>query len=600
MNKKNALIVIVLIVACCIAFGRIAGNDFINFDDQGYITENDNIKSGFNVESIKWAFTAIVVSNWHPLTLISHMLDWSLFGANAGGHHLISLILHIASVIFLFLFLNKTTNNFWPSLFAAAFFALHPLRVESVAWAAERKDVLSMFFGTACLLMYAFYVEKQKALHYIACLILFTLGLMSKPMLVTLPFAMMLLDYWPLERWQKALAGNDPKTISITGLVLEKIPFLLLTIISGIITLWAQSNGAVASPDILPFTTRLSNAMVSFIAYLGKIFLPINLAVYYPYNFFIPVYQVLLSGLLLALTTAAVICAIKKMPFLFVGWFWYLGTLIPVIGLVQVGTQAMADRYTYLPSIGIAIVLAWGVPRLINNKRIREKILWTAAAIMLMILAILTWQQCGYWKNSETLFNHTLHVTKDNFVAHGRLASYMEDKGNLNLAIYHYNKAINIKAQPPLSYAGKYLARGSVYDKLAMQEQALTDYNKAVTIKPDFAEGYYARGTFYGKSGQYQLAINDLTKAITLKPDYVDAYNNRGIVLNQMSLFQQAIGDFNKSIQLKPGYANAFNNRAFSYLNLGNIKSGCSDAGKACDLGNCKMLEWAQSKGLCR
>jgi hypothetical protein len=350
MNRKYYYFIIIsLIVFSCAAFGRITTNDFVNYDDHGYITENNHVKSGFNSENIKWATTAIVVSNWHPLTLLSHMLDWSLFGNNAGGHHLVSLLLHIGSVILLFLFLYKTTHHLWPSAFAAAFFALHPLRVESVAWASERKDVLSIFFGMATIYAYSFYTESFKLSKYLLCLILFALALMSKPMLVTMPFVLMLLDYWPLGRLEKALSAPIGSRYQLTvRLVWEKIPFIALTIASSILTFWAQNKkGAVASDAILPLAKRVSTAIVSYVAYLEKTLYPINLSVYYPYNFSIPLWKVLTSCLILISITLMVLYYMKKLPFLFTGWFWYLGTLIPVIGLVQVGTQAMADRYSY-------------------------------------------------------------------------------------------------------------------------------------------------------------------------------------------------------------------------------------------------------------
>ena len=402
MNKKyKYFIVIFLIIASFIAFGRILGNGFTNFDDQVYITENNHIQAGINAETVQWALGAVVSSNWHPLTLLSHVLDWSLFGANASGHHLVNLLLHIGSVLFLFFFLAKTTKSLWPSAFVAALFALHPLRVESVAWASERKDVLSMFFGMAALYVYALYVEEHKFSKYFLCLILFALGLMAKPMLVTLPFVLLLLDYWPLERWPKALAPLNPPAAAtarsekkktkqrkadstkvqkistpltnsssiIRSLLWEKAPFFLLAIVSSIITLWAQNKGgAVASLQKMPFSERLSNAIVSYVAYLGKIFWPVDLAVFYPYEYSFPLWQILGAILLLLGISAAVIYFIKKAPFLFVGWFWYLGTLIPVIGLVQVGRQAMADRYTYLPSIGIGIMLVWGIIYLFRGK----------------------------------------------------------------------------------------------------------------------------------------------------------------------------------------------------------------------------------------
>ena len=561
MDKKyKFLIVIFLIVASCGAFGRIANNAFVHVDDAKYITQNSHIKSGFNPESIKWAFTAVVGGNWHPLTLLSHILDWSLFGANATGHHLVNLLLHIGAVIFLFLFLNKTTNNIWPSAFAAAFLALHPLRVESVAWAAERKDVLSMFFAMACLYVYSFYAEKTKISQYFLCLLLFILALLSKPMMVTLPFVLMLLDYWPLGRWQKASTPvNIPvivnkksdkkkykqrkadsikeKKISIPltsrstiirSLLWEKVPFICLIIPLSIVTFWAQDKDKmVISTDILPFIESFINAIVSYVAYLGKIFWPVNLAVFYPFEYSMPLWKVLISAIILIAITLVVLYYIKKLPFLFVGWFWYLGTLVPVIGLVKAGTQAIADRYTYLPSIGITMMLLWGIPLLFPREGTRKKIIFPAGVVFLTILAVLTWQQCGYWKNDFKLWNHALKVTKDNYLAHHNFATVLIDEGKNKEAIYHINKGMS--------------------------------------IKPNFAQSYQARGTAYYNLGQYQLAIEDYNKAISLKPDYADLYFNRGM----------------------------------AYFRQGNNDLGCLDAQKACTLGVCKLLEVAEGEGRC-
>jgi tetratricopeptide (TPR) repeat protein len=552
-----------LIIITCAAFGRIAGNDFINYDDNEYITENSNIKSGINAENIKWAFSVFVSKNWHPLTLISHMLDWSFFGANASGHHLVSLLLHIGAVIFLFLFLYKTTNNIWPSAFAAAIFALHPLRVESVAWIAERKDVLSMFFGIACLWAYAFYVELPKLSRYLLCLILFALALMSKPMLVTLPFILMLLDYWPLNRWGKALFAPMESRHQLTSrLVWEKVPFILLTIVFSILTFWAQNKGnAVTSIDRLHFSVRLDNAIVSYMAYLEKIFWPVNLAVFYPYETSFSLWKVLISGIIILLITLAVLYYIKKLPFLFVGWFWYLGTLIPVIGLVQVGSQAMADRHTYLPSIGIAVGLAWVIPFMIKKEEMHKKVLFPAACAAIILLAVLTWNQCGYWKNSIKLWSHALRVTKDNYLAHNN--------------------------------------RGAAYATLDHYRLAILDYNEAIRLKPDYADALNNRGTAYANLNQYMMAIADLDKGIHLNPDAVAAYNNRGTAYAKLGKYQSAILDYNKSIILKD-YAYAYNNRGLAYIGLHDTSLGCRDLQKACIRGDCKYFKWAKGKGICQ
>jgi protein O-mannosyl-transferase len=598
MNKKYAfLIVIFLIAASLAAFGRIAGNDFINFDDQGYVTENYQIQQGINLQTIKWALTTTYFSYWHPLTWLSHTLDWRLFGAHASGHHLVSLFLHIGAVIFLFLFLNKTTNNIWPSAFAAALFALHPLRVESVAWASERKDVLSMFFGMACLYSYAFWAEKEKLFQYFLCLILFALALMSKPMMVTLPFVLMLLDYWPLHRCQKAFDGQGKSVNSVGGLIGEKIPFICLTIACCIITFWAQNEGSsIASIEKLPFLERTANAIISYVAYLAKTFWPVNLALHYPYNFSISLWKVLISGIVLILITLAVLSYSKKQPFLFVGWFMYLGTLVPVIGIVQVGTQAMADRYSYLPSVGIDFILAWGIPLLFPNNDKRKKIFFPAGIVLLIILSVLTWRQCGYWKDSISLFKHTVHVTENNHLAHDNLGGSLLKEGKISEAFYHYNRAISIA---PESH-GYYLNRGNAYAGIGNNQLAVNDFNKAISLKPDYIDAYYNRGTLYGKIEQYQLAIEDFNKVISLKPDHINALNNKGIIYAKLAFYQKAIDDFNEVIRLKPDYAKAYNNRALVHFNMINPESGCSDARKACEMGVCATLEFAKGKEYCR
>ena len=597
-RKYTYLIIIFLIFASFIVYSRILNNGFVNFDDNEYITENNHIKSGINQESIKWALSTTYCTYWHPLTWLSHMLDWSLFKDHAGGHHLISLLLHIGSVIFLFFFLNKMTKNLWSSAFAAALFALHPLRVESVAWAAERKDVLSMFFGLASIYAYACYAESSKLSKYFLCLILFALGLMAKPMLVTLPFVLLLLDYWPLGRWQKVLNSVNMQVVNNTfpvkneiencnvnsliekeislpvksssrligRLLWEKAPFIFLTIISSIVTFWAQNkNGALPSMELLPFPTRIANTIISYVSYLGKIFWPVKLAVFYPYAHSFPFWQILISCFILTGITIIVIYAIKKLPFLFVGWFWYLGTLIPGIGLVQAGMQAMADRHTYLPSIGIAIMLAWGIPLLFSCEDIRKKILFPAGITVLAILAVLTWRQCGYWKNSIDLSNHALQVTKDNATAHNNRGAAYYKLGQYQLSIEDYNSAIRLKPD----FVDAYNNRGSAYDNLGQYQRAVEDFNRTIRLRTDYAVPYYNRGNTYLKLGQYQLAIEDFNEAIRLKPDYVDAYNSRGVAYDKLGQYLLAIEDFNRAIRLQPDYALAYQNRRNAYAKFG-------------------------------
>lgn len=596
-KEYSNIIVILLIVVSCAAFGRIVDNDFINLDDTIYITENNYVKSGLNTESIKWAATTTDVGYWHPLTLISHMLDWSFFGANASGHHLVSALLHIGAVIFLFLFLNKTTNKIWPSAFTAALFALHPLRVESVAWVGERKDVLSMFFGMACLYVYALYAKAPQVSKYLLCLILFALSLMSKPTLVTLPFALMLLDYWPIGRWKKTVDEPGKGFNSTARVILEKVPFVCLAIISSILAIWMQNKAKLLiSFDSLPFHTRVVNTIVSYVAYLGKIFWPVNLAVFYPYEYSLPLWEVLISGIILILITLAVFCYIRKLPFLFVGWFWYLGTFIPVIGLVQISTFAMADRFTYLPSIGIAIMLAWGIQYLIKSEDLRKKILFPIGIAVLFILLVLTWRQCGYWKNSITLHSHALQVIKDNDFSRNGLCNALIKEGKFEEAISHCNEAIRMDPY----YKHAYDNRGDAYFKLGRHQLAIEDFSKAISLKPDGAETFNNRGNSYNELGQYQRAIEDYNDAIRLKPNYAKAYYNRGNAYVKLGQYRRALEDYDKAIIYKPDYSDAYNNRAFVHLNLGNIKFGCIDAQKSCELGDCKLLEAAKVKGYCR
>jgi protein O-mannosyl-transferase len=515
MNKKHFFIIIIfLIVASFAVFCRIAENNFINFDDPEYITNNYHIQSGFNSQNIKWAFTDAFMGNWHPLTMLSHILDWDLFGAKPAGYHLVNLFLHIGAVIFLFLFLNKSTGNLWPAAFAAALFALHPLRVESVAWAAERKDVLSMFFGMACLYLYVLYAKSHKLSRYVACLILFALSLLSKSMLVTLPFIFLLLDYWPLGRWQSALSvQTEKKFIHSKNIFWEKIPFFILTIISSIAACWAQNkSGSVVTIAQESFLARISNMIISYVSYLEKIFWPVDLAIFYHPAHSFPLWQILFSSFVLIAITIAVLYTIRNKPFLFVGWFWYLGTLIPVIGLVQIGSQAMADRYSYMPSIGIAIMASWGMPYLFTNLQQGKKILFLTGIIFLSTLAVLTWQQCGYWKNNIELFNHALQVTKDNDVAHNGLAMALFEKGKYEEAIDHYNKAIDISPRYSLAYSN----RGVAYAGLGEYRQAINDFNKAISMTQNSADMYNNRGMIYLRLGDKEPGCRDLQKACEL------------------------------------------------------------------------------------
>jgi tetratricopeptide (TPR) repeat protein len=384
---------------------------------------------------------------------------------------------------------------------------------------------------------------------------------------------------------------------SARGLIWEKVPFILLTIASSLVTFWGQNKvGALVSIERISLLKRVTNAIISYIAYLEKTFCPVNLAVFYPYEHSFPFWQVIASCFILIGITIVVIYIRKKMSFLFVGWFWYLGTMIPLIGLIQAGSQAMADRHTYLPSIGIAIMLAWGIPLLCQTVGIRKKILLPAAIAVLCILVVSTWMQCAYWKNSIELFSHALRVTKNNYLMHNDRGTTYANLGQYQLAISDYNNAIRLKED----YADAYYNRGRAYYKIGHYQHATEDYNEAIRLKPEHAYAYNNRGILYGELGQYQLAMKDFNKAIRLKPDYAEAYNNRGTTYGKISQYQCAIEDFSKAIDLKKDYADAYNNRGITYFRQGNNKHCCDDIRKACKLGKCKTLEAAKSSGNCR
>jgi tetratricopeptide (TPR) repeat protein len=587
MNKKyKYLIVVLLILASLIAFGRILGNDFINLDDDKFITENSYIKAGINAASIKWAFTASYPPDfWHPLTWLSIMLDWNLFGANASGHHLVSLLWHIGSAILLFLFLSKTTGSLWPSAFVAALFALHPLRVESVAWAAERKDVLSMFFGMATIYAYAYYVEKRQLSKYFICLILFVLSLMSKPTLVTLPFLLLLLDYWPLGRWQKALnpvnmqvsnntlllkkKGKRRKADSIIekkistpiksrgnligSLLWEKVPFIFLSVALTIMVVWQLTDAGILKPlQHLPLFKRVMNAIISYVSYLGKTFWPVDLAVFYPYQYALPLWQFLGALLILLLISIVVIVYIRKLPFLFIGWFWYLGTLVPVIGLVQGGDQAMADRYTYLPSIGIAIMLTWGVVYLLPKEKLR-KIITIPAVLILAGLTFLTWQQCGYWKNSISLFNHVLQATKDNSLAHTNLGGALAAEGKNEEAVAHYLEAIKIDP----NYVDTHYSLAISLEKLKKVDAAITHYREALRINPVYSSAHINLGVILEEQFKHDEALYHYRQALRTDPNDPGIYFNIGVALVSKGQLKEAIENFRQAVYLKPDYEDA-------------------------------------------
>jgi tetratricopeptide (TPR) repeat protein len=563
------------------AFEPIRHNEFIAYDDNDYITDNSHVKSGLTWKSVTWAFTSGRASNWHPLTWLSHMADIELFGLNPLGHHLHNLLLHTASTVLLFLLLHSMTGAVWPSAFVAMVFGIHPLRVESVAWAAERKDVLSMLFFLLTIAVYLVYVKRVGISRYLLVMLCFALGLMAKPMLVTLPVVLLLLDIWPLKRVSK----------NKIRLMAEKIPLFGLAIASCIVTYIVQKAGG--SVNAIPLQTRIPNALSSYTAYLGKFFWPRNLAVLYPYpgpNY--PLWPSLAASLFLIVFCVIAFYCYSRKSWFFTGWFWYVITLIPVIGLIQVGNQSIADRYTYLPSIGILILLAWSAAQFSSSWRHQKLILGVLSALAAIGMTVCTRNQISYWKNSISLFEHTLAITQYNPVIHNNLGWVFWKKGNHAEAFEHIQKALQFSpnfADANINMAALLLERKE-HDKamdylhrvlkakpnnfqanytMALVLVDLKQYDQAaqyllIALKntQNSADIYYKMGVIQNTQNKNKEAIASYEQAITLNPKHFLAFNDLGALKYQQGLYEEAVGYFRRCLEINPNYAQAYCNLA--------------------------------------
>ena len=528
------------------AFQQLRSCDFVNYDDPEYVVENQNVNTGLTAKNLVWAFTSGYACNWHPLTWISHTLDCGLFGLNPKWHHLTNLLLHIINTLLLFAVLKQMTAAAWPSAFVAAAFAIHPLHVGSVAWIAERKDVLSALFWMLTMAAYFKYAKSASIKWYLLTLAAFALGLMAKPMLVTLPVVLLLLDYWPLERI------NQPK------IIIEKLPFFALSAVSSVITfLVQQKSGAVEQIIEIPLSSRIANALISYVAYIEKMIWPSGLTVFYPHpRQALPIWHAVIAAVLLAVVSIVIVRLAQNHKYLVVGWLWYLGTLVPVIGIVQVGDQAIADRYTYIPLTGLFIIIAWGADELTRKWRLQKAVLTTLGSIILTAMLIWTHLQVKYWRNSFTLFEHALKVTKNNYLAHNNLGFAFQSAGNINEAINHYQAAIEIKPDAAIAHCNL----GDALKSLGRLDEAISHYKKVLQIWPDYAKAYNNLGGALHKAGKPDEAIDRLRQAIRLEPDYAEAYNNLGTVLLSQRKYDEAIGCFHKTLNIKPGFFEAYSN----------------------------------------
>jgi tetratricopeptide (TPR) repeat protein len=521
MNRRWLAVGVCVCVAVLtwVVFGQTLRHDFINYDDPRYVYENTEITGGLSIGGIAWAFSHIHSMNWHPLTTISHMLDCQLHGLKAGWHHFTNVLLHTIAAILLFIALRQMTGALWRSAFVAAVFAIHPLRVESVAWIAERKDVLSGVFFMLTLLAYVHYVRAPSIRRYLFVAVVFAFGLMSKPMLVTLPFVLLLLDYWPLSRIRDPSCDIRRRLLT---LVLEKIPLIALSAVSSAVTFFAQ-RGAVGWTEQLPVLARINNAVVSYVAYIWQMLWPVKLAVFYPHpEYRLPLWEIILSLLLLLGFTAAAIALRKQRPYFITGWLWYLGMLVPVIGFVQVGWQGRADRYTYLPQIGLYIVATWAVADLTARLRRQREILSASAAIVIGVLSWGAWTQTSYWRDSETLFTHALAVTSNNDVAENNLGIVFLRKGSLDEAISLLQEAVDLRPENSPAHenlAKALLQKGQVAD-------ALVHYRKLLELQPDNIEVHNIVGTVLIQQGRIREGVEEWQKVLAIQPDNGNAMSN--------------------------------------------------------------------------
>lgn len=549
--RRDIILAAVLAVAVLAVYGTITDHQFINYDDPRYVSENEAVQRGLDAESVRWALTQLAPFYWQPLTWLSHMLDIEMYGLHAGRHLLTNVLFHAASSVCLFLLLLKASGLRWPSFLAAALFALHPLRVESVAWAAERKDVLSTFFLVLTLWAYVAYGRRRSLARYLLVTLSLSLGLMSKPALVTVPILLLFFDYWPLRRFHGLIPPRQ--------LIIEKIPWLILVLLVSFLTVEGQQQ-AISPLSHIPMSQRFQNMAVSSMMYVVKTVVPTHLAILYPYPARFPIWQVVLGVSMVSTLTVLAWRYRSRFPYVWAGWLWFLVALLPVIGLIQAGSQSYADRFTYIPHIGLFAAVCWlGFDIASRDARMGE-VLKAGSVAVLLVLAILSWRQLHTWKDSETVFRHALRVTRNNVVAHLRLADALDRQNRRDEADIHYRQAVLLSPRSPL-------VRHDYGHALLMREkyrEAAEEFRQSIAANPRFASAHHYLGEALLKNGQIDEAVASLQTAARLDPDSARIHNDLGSALGRQGDSASAISQYQEAIRLDPRLFDA-------HMNLGAV-----------------------------
>lgn len=587
--RSLVLVSMCLVIAILVVYGQVIHFEFVGYDDEVYVTDNRHVQTGLTLNGILWAFTTYHAGNWHPLTWLSHMLDCEIFGLNPAGHHLTNLLLHLGNTLLLFLVLEQMTGAMGRSAVVAALFALHPLHVESVAWVAERKDVLSAFFGMLALLAYRCYIKRPHLFNYLLITLFLSLGLMAKPMLVTFPFILLLLDFWPLGRWQydpdrlqEGEKHTGPAGHSNLQLIWEKVPLLIPVVISSVLTFVAEHHeGTIGSLASFSLKARITNAFFSYASYLVKTVWPLHLSVFYPHPAdALPLWPSLGAAVVVAGVSFWVIRVSKEYPYVCVGWFWYLGTLVPVIGLVQIGEQAMADRYTYIPLIGIFFIMVWGGADLFKSWHFRKIIIAVFTAIILPVLATLTFFQAGHWENAVALFQHAVRMDNNNSMAHNNLGAAFAFSGKLDQAIFHYKEALKVHPYHLVAI----LNLGKALVDTGKDDEAAYYYQKALRIDPNNVDAHNALAVMLTARGKLDEAVWHCTEALRINSESPDTHFNFGNLLMKQGRINEAGLHFAEAIKINADYAKGYHAIGVVLARQGKLKQALIFFSKALQL----------------